>query len=118
MSHRIAVLAFALVTALAGTVHAADARPPIGSWIGAFADGSTVELLLQADGSCMYGATGSTPTVGTASWRPTSPVGGILTITYRNAGFVNHLYYSVVWAKAHSFVLSDPYFKVVMEPRF
>ena len=117
MSHRIAVVAFALIASLAtGTAHAGGARPPIGGWIGAFDDGSTVELYVQGDGRCMYGPTGYAPTVGTCSWSPTS-VGGILTITYVNAGFQNRAYYSVTWTGNSSFVLSDPYFRVLMRSR-
>jgi hypothetical protein len=65
----------------------------------------------------MYGPTGYPPVVGAASWKTTSPVGGILTITYYNAGFQNHIYLSVVWTGAETFTLSDPYFKVQMKRR-
>jgi hypothetical protein len=64
----------------------------------------------------MYGPTGYAPTVGTCSWNPTS-VGGILTITYYNAGFQNHAYYSVTWTGRDTFTLSDPYFRVTMRRR-
>src|SRR5438046_1130846 len=119
MSHRIAAFAFAFVSVFAAArAHADGARPPIGAWVGTFQDGSRVELYVQGNGDCAYGVPGAAPTVGSCSWQPTSPVGGILTMTYFNAGFTNHAYYSVVWMNARSFTLSDPYFKVVMCPKF
>jgi hypothetical protein len=118
MSHRIAVCAFAFLSLFAASkAHADGARPPIGAWVGTFQDGSTVELYVQGNGDCMYGIPGATPQTGGCSWQPTSPVGGILTMTYYNAGFQNHAYWSVVWIDARSFTLSDPYFKVVMRPK-
>lgn len=119
MIRRTAVAAFAFIAILATTsavAHAEGARPPIGHWVGTFQDGSTVELLLQANGSFMYGPTGYTPTVGTASWNP-SYAGGILTLTYYNAGMETRAYYSVIWVNESTITFSDPYFKVVMKRR-
>ncbi len=110
----LALVAALVAVALVRPAAAAEARPPVGQWYGEFPDGSGVRLIVQGDGSAMYQPTGANPVVGNADWRPTSPVGGILTITYRSVGFVNHLYFSCVWVDGRSFVLSDPYFKVLM----
>lgn len=109
------LLAVVVLMFVAGSsvVHAAPAAPPIGTWKGEFGDGSAVGLLLNGNGTCMYGAWGGAATTGTATWNPTS-TGGILTLTYYNAGIESHAYYSVTWTGPDTFVLSDPYFRVVM----
>jgi hypothetical protein len=121
VTHRSALAVLALAAALttaafAPAAHADGARPPIGHWVGVFQDGGSVELYVQGNGDCMYGPTGYRPTVGTCTWSPSS-VGGILTITYYNAGFRSHAYYSVTWLSDNSFILSAPYFRVVMQRR-
>ncbi len=123
MSHRhlivkpsallLVVLAMAMVFATS-KAEASEASPPIGAWQGTFPDGSKLDLMLQANGDAAYGPHGYQPTVGWASWNSSSPVGGILTITYFNAGIRSNMYLSVVWTSATSFQLSDPYFKVEM----
>jgi hypothetical protein len=94
---------------------AEEAAPPVGSWLGVFPDGSALALVLQRDGSCMYGPVGAPPVVGQASWQATTPVGGILTIHYTQAGFRNRAYYSITWVDRNTVWLSDPYFKVTMK---
>ena len=66
----------------------------------------------------MYAPSGAPqPVVGTGSWQQTSTASGILAITYRNVGFVNHLYYSITWVNADTIVLADPSFRLTMTPR-
>jgi hypothetical protein len=123
MVHRLAASTLALVLLIgialsARPAHAAEAGPPIGQWLGRFPDGGQLALVVQRDGTCMYHVAGFTPITGVASWRPTSPVGGILTITYHNAGFENHSYYSITWVNARTVVLSDPYFRVTLQRQY
>lgn len=88
---------------------------PLGSWRGSFPDGSSLTLVCQSDGTCMYAPSGAPqPVVGAGTWRQTSPAGGILTITYRNVGFVNRLYYGITWVNTNTIVLSDPSFRLTM----
>jgi hypothetical protein len=100
----------ALVTLAAVTPASAnEAAPPIGAWEGTFPDGSgTLTLVVRPNGDCMYHQT-----VGRCTWQP-SAVGGILTITYYNAGMEAHGYYSIVYRSATELVISDPYFKLAM----
>ncbi len=90
--------------------------PPVGSWYGKFSDGSgSLRFNLQGNGNCLYQPTGAAPTVGTGSWKQTSPVGGIVTLRYFNAGFESFSYYSITWVDANTITLSDPWFKVTMK---
>ena len=116
--NRIAVIGFGLLTwaVLPATASAQQGGPPVGTWYGKFADGSgALHFSLQANGTCLYGAAGTTPVVGTGFWRQTSPVGGIVTIRYFNAGFESFLYYSITWVDANTVILSDPGFRVTMK---
>jgi hypothetical protein len=110
-----ALFAAATMTVVAATpaAHAGEARPPIGTWVGTFNDGSQLGLIVNANGNCAYGVPNGAVTVGTCSWNPSS-VGGIITLTYYNAGFESHAYYSVTYLDAQTIKLSDPYFQVVM----
>ena len=88
---------------------------PVGSWRGSFPDGSSLTLVCQDNGDCMYAPSGAPqPVVGRGSWQQTAAGSGILTITYLNVGFVNRLYYSITWVNANTIVLSDPSFRLTM----
>ena len=116
--NRIAVICFgvALWAAWPNAASAQQGGPPVGAWHGKFADGSgSLNFVLQANGTCLYGPVGTVPTVGTASWKQTSPVGGIVTLRYRNGRFENFAYYSITWVDANTIVLSDPFFRVTMK---
>ena len=100
-----------------GVARAANNGPPIGTWRSDFPDGSSLTLVVQRSGDAMFAPSGVQPVIGTASWRATSAVGGILTIAYDNAGFRNYLYYSITWVDAKTIVLSDPGFRTTMRRR-
>jgi hypothetical protein len=105
---------------MTGTVRAAEAPAPVGSWSGKFSDGSGgINLLVDANGTASYqpfGAFPVAPTVGQWTWRATA-TGGILTIHYYNAGFPSAAYYSVTYTARNTMMFSDPFFKVTLNRR-
>ena len=116
--NRIAVICLGMLTwaAMPTTASAEQGGPPVGTWYGKFSDGSgALQFSLQANGTCLYGPVGTVPTVGRAFWKQTSPVGGIVTLRYFNAGFESFAYYSITWVDANTIVLSDPWFRVTMK---
>ena len=115
--NRIGLVCLAL-TLWAGGVGVASAQqggPPVGSWFIRHADGGSLTFILQPNGTCLYGPAGVQPVVGRATWRQTSPAGGIVTIRYNNAGFTNQLYYSITWVDRDTIILSDPYIRFTMK---
>ncbi len=104
------------LTGLPATASAQTARMPVGTWKGAFADGSgSMTVVIQPNGSGMYQVAGGVTNVGTWTWQSTSPVGGIGTLHYRNAGIPSRGYYSFTWVNNNTVVLSDPWFRVTLK---
>ena len=59
------IVVCALVLSLGSVAAAkADAPPPVGSWSGTFADGSTLQVFVGGNGLCSYGVPGAQPTGG------------------------------------------------------
>src|SRR5262245_23047386 len=117
MKNRLATIAAFVVVSFAGFAGAAqaeEAAPPVGSWRGAFKDGSgTIALAISRDGVISIQVTGGPLTVGNWTWNPTT-TGGIITIHYINGGRPARLYYSVTWVNDNTIVFSDPWFRLEM----
>jgi hypothetical protein len=97
------------------TAKAQAAAPPWGVWTGKFSDGSgTYTATLTRSGTVGIALSGRTTLTGSLTWQSTSPVGGIVTVNYWNAGFPSKAYYSVVYKDAKTIVWSDPFFKVTL----
>src|SRR5580700_4477777 len=89
------------------TAKAQAAAPPMGVWTGRFSDGSgTYTATLTRNGTVGIALSGRTTLTGSLSWQSTSPVGGIVTVHYWNAGFHSKAYYSVVYKDSKTIVWS------------
>lgn len=110
----LATIAFTFVV-FAGFAGAAQAAaPPVGSWSGAFADGSgSISLTVSGDGAVSIQVTGGVLTVGNWTWNPTT-TGGIITIHHINGGRPARWYYSVTYVNERTIVFSDPWFRLTM----
>ena len=97
---------------LGNAVRAQNAPPPCGAWTNT--EGIPIVLRISPNGDAHYRA-GDMAVSGRWTWSPTT-TGGILTIHYVQPGTGNivRLYYSITPVDANRIVLSDPFFRVVM----
>jgi hypothetical protein len=105
----VALALFALTTTT-GTAQAAEARPPVGIWKDA--SGKFV-LFLGANGTASYSYAGRVRCAGVWTWDFRTSVGGIATIHYRHAGFVNKLYFGITYINANT-IVCNPGARVVL----
>jgi hypothetical protein len=102
------LIALLFVVGLAGPAFA-QAPAPVGNWVAEEERNTTA--LISPNGDYFWRAP-QAQLGGTWDWRPTSPSGGIFSITYLQPTytqtFTNHVYFSVQWLDARRIMVSDP----------
>jgi hypothetical protein len=117
MKIRALVGASAALLALACLAPAARAQAPFGTWYGRYSDGSgAFSLVIQGNGSGGFSITdrrGRVLRAFTGVWTmiPNS-TGGVLTMNYRQVGFVNKIHFGFQWRRDGSIVLTDYYTQI------